>query len=55
MRRLKRDLKPRSRGAQILGPSWGAAASSPRSSIPMSGGAAARVLGPRYLKASPCP
>jgi hypothetical protein len=37
MRRLQRDPKPRSWGAQILGPSWGAAASSPRSSIPMSG------------------
>jgi hypothetical protein len=37
MCRLQRDVMPRSRGAQILGPSWGAAASSPRSSIPMSG------------------
>jgi hypothetical protein len=37
MRGLQRDLMPRSWGAQILGPSWGAAASSPRNSIPMSG------------------
>jgi hypothetical protein len=37
MRWLQRDPMPRSRGAQIRGPSWGAAALSPRSSIPMSG------------------
>jgi hypothetical protein len=37
MRRLQRDLMPQSRGAQILGPSWGAVASSPLSSIPKSG------------------
>jgi hypothetical protein len=37
MRRLQRDPMPRSRGAQTRGLSWGAAASSPRSLIPMSG------------------
>jgi hypothetical protein len=37
MRRMQRDPMPRSRGTQTRGPSWGAAASSPRSLIPMSG------------------
>jgi hypothetical protein len=37
MRRLQRDPMPRSWGAQIPGLSWGAAASSPHSSIPLSG------------------
>jgi hypothetical protein len=37
MRRLQRDPMTQSRGAQILGSSWGAAALSTRSSIPMSG------------------
>jgi hypothetical protein len=36
-RRLQRDPMPRLRGTQNRGPSWGAAALSPRSSIPMSG------------------
>jgi hypothetical protein len=37
MRWLQGDPKPGSGGTQILAPSWGAAASSPRNSIPMSG------------------
>jgi hypothetical protein len=52
MHQLQRDPMPRLRGAQNHVPSWGAAALSPRSSIPMSGkgsSSCSRVVIPRSL------
>jgi hypothetical protein len=46
MPRPRRDPMPRPQGAQNHGPSWGAAALSPRSSIPMSGEGSRSCSGP---------